>query len=108
MLAELRVTPVGADTSFAQLVADLVPVLDASPLQYRMHAMGTTVEGELDPILDLVRHCHEEARKHSGRVLIELALDDRTTARGEIERGLEHVRDLRAETPLERVGSGAD
>lgn len=103
MLAELRVTPVGSSTSFARLIADLVPVLAESPLQYQVHAMGTTLEGDLEAILALVRRSHQEARKHADRVLIELSLDDRSSAEGEIVRGLQHVRDLRVEAPLERL-----
>jgi uncharacterized protein (TIGR00106 family) len=103
VLAELRVTPIGSRTSFARLIADLVPVLAESPLQYQVHAMGTTLEGDLEPILELVRRSHEEARKHADRVLIELSLDDRESAEGEIVRGLQHVRDLRVEAPLERL-----
>jgi uncharacterized protein (TIGR00106 family) len=103
MLAELRVTPVGSKTSFARLIADLLPILAESPLQYQVHAMGTSIEGDLTAILDLVRRFHQEARKHADRVLIELALDDRTSAEGEMVRGLQHVRDLRLKTPLERL-----
>jgi uncharacterized protein (TIGR00106 family) len=103
MLAELRVTPVGSRTTFARLIADLVPILSESPLQYQVHAMGTSIEGELKAILDLVGRCHEEARKHADRVLIELALDDRTSAEGEMVRGLQHVRNLGLEMPLERL-----
>jgi uncharacterized protein (TIGR00106 family) len=103
VLAELRVTPVGSKTSFARLIADLVPILADSPLRYRVHAMGTTLEGDLEPMLEVVRRCHREAREHADRVLIELSIDDRTSAEGEIVRGLEHVRDLRAEAPLERL-----
>ena len=103
MLAELRVTPVGSQTSFARLIADLVPILAESPLQYQVHAMGTTIEGDLEAILDLTRRFHEEARKSADRVLIELSLDDRTNVEGEIVRGLQHVRDLRVEAPLERL-----
>jgi len=103
MLAELRVTPVGSGTSFARLVADLVPLLAESPLQYQVHAMGTTLEGELDAILALVQRCHEEVRKHADRVLLELSVDDRTNAEGELVRGLHHVRELRLEAPLERL-----
>jgi uncharacterized protein (TIGR00106 family) len=103
MLAELRVTPIGSSTSFARLIADLVPVLAESPLQYQVHAMGTTLEGDLEAILDVVRCSHEEARKRADRVLIELSLDDRSGAEGEIVRSLQHVRDLRLEAPLERL-----
>jgi uncharacterized protein (TIGR00106 family) len=103
MLAELRFTPVGSRTSFARLVADVVPILAESPLQYQLHAMGTTLEGDLDAILAVVRRCHEELRKHSDRVLIELAIDDRAAAEGELVRSLRHVRELSLDAPLERL-----
>lgn len=103
MLAELRLTPVGSRVSFARLVADVVPILAASPLQYQVHAMGTSLEGELDAILHVVRRCHEELRKHADRVLIELAIDDRTAAQGELVRSLRHVHELSLEAPLERL-----
>ncbi|HSI98425.1 MAG TPA: MTH1187 family thiamine-binding protein [Gaiellaceae bacterium] len=102
MLAELRITPVGARTPFVRLIADLLPILAESPLQYRVHAMGTTLEGDLDAILDLVRRCHEELRKHADRVLVELSVDDRAGAEGELVRSLDHVRALSG-TPLERL-----
>jgi uncharacterized protein (TIGR00106 family) len=94
MIAELRVTPVGARVPFVRLIADLLPILAESSLQYELHAMGTTVEGDLDAILDLVRHCHQELRKHAERVLIELSVDDRAGSEGELVRSLEHLREL--------------
>jgi uncharacterized protein (TIGR00106 family) len=106
MLAELRLTPVGSRIPFASLVADIVPILAASPLQYQVHAMGTTLEGELDAILAVVRRCHDELHKHADRVLIELSIDDRTAAQGELVRSLRHVRELNLEAPLERLVHG--
>jgi len=103
VLAELRVTPVGAKTSFARLIANLVPLLAESSLQYQVHAMGTTLEGDLGAILALVERAHVEARKHADRVLIELSIDDREHAEGEIVRSLQHLRELRVSTPLERL-----
>jgi uncharacterized protein (TIGR00106 family) len=102
MLAELRLTPVEAEMPFALLVADVVPILAESPLQYQIHAMGTTLEGDLEAILDVVRRCHELLRKHAARVLIELSIDDRAVPEGELVRSLKHLRELSLETPLER------
>lgn len=82
MLAEFRVIPVGGSQPFVRLIADLLPILAETNLQYQVHAMGTTVEGDLDAILELVRRCHAELRKHADRVLIELSLDDRQGAEG--------------------------
>jgi uncharacterized protein (TIGR00106 family) len=106
MLAELRLTPVDSEVSFARLIADLVPILAESPLQYRVHAMGTTLEGGMDEILGVVRRCHEESRRHADRVLLELSIDDRAGADGEIVRSVEQVRDLQRGAPLERVLPG--
>ncbi len=103
MLAELRVTPIGSREDFANIVADVVRVVAESDLQYRVHAMGTTLEGELDEILDALRRCHQEVRKHSDRALIELSIDDRAGAEGELVRSVEHVRQLEIGVPTERL-----
>jgi len=109
MLAEIRVTPVDSRTSFARLIAQLVPILDASPLEYQVHAMGTTVEGTLPEILALVSKCHEQLRKSTDRLLLELSIDDRDAAEGEIVRSLHHLQDLEAQGPLERlIDPGSD
>lgn len=106
MLAELRVTPVGGSAPFARLVAQVIPVLQESPLQYHVHAMGTTLEGGLEDILAVVRRCHEELRKDAERVLIELSIDDRAGAEGELVRSVEHVRELSSGAPTERLSRG--
>jgi uncharacterized protein (TIGR00106 family) len=108
MLAELRVTPVGSHPSFAELIADLVPLLAESPLHYQVHAMGTTLEGDLGAILRLVEGAHRELRRRSPRILIELSIDDRDAAEGELVRSLHHLRDLAFSTPLERFVSPAE
>jgi len=107
MLAELRVTPLGSRTPFVRLIADLLPLLAESSLQYQVHPMGTSLEGDLEAILALVRRCHGELRKHADRVLNELSIDDRSGAEGELVRSLDHLREL-SERPLERLlrGSG--
>lgn len=103
MLGELRVTPVGSQEDFARIVAGIVQVVSESELQYRVHAMGTTVEGELEQILELVRRCHQEVRRHSDRALIELSIDDRAGAQGELVRSVERIRQLEIGAHLERL-----
>jgi uncharacterized protein (TIGR00106 family) len=102
MIAEFRITPVDAHRDFPKLVAEVLRVVSESRLQYQLHAMGTTLEGELDEILEVVRRCHEELRKRSSRILIELSVDDRPGKEGELVRSIEHVRELRTGIPLER------
>jgi len=103
MLADLRITPVGAAVDFPRLVAVMVRVVADSRLQYMVHSMGTALEGDLPEILATVERCHEEARKHCKRVLIELSIDDRSGAEGELVRSIEHVREIGTGVPLERL-----
>ena len=102
MIAELRITPVTeGDQDFPHLVAEVLRIVQASRLQYMLNPMGTTLEGDLDEILEVVKHCHQELRKHTNRLLMELSIDDRAGAEGELVRSVEHVRDLGV--PLERL-----
>ena len=107
MIAEIRITPVGRGADFARLVARAVDVISRSKLQYHVNAMGTSVEGSLDEILETFRRLHEEARAHCDRVLMELAIDDRAGNEGELVRSLERVRALEVGVPLERLVAAA-
>jgi uncharacterized protein (TIGR00106 family) len=106
MLAELRITPVKANADFLGHIARVMRVLKESALRYQVHAMGTTLEGDLEEILGVVRRCHEALCEDSSRVLIELSIDDRRTTEGELVRSLEHVREALPNVPLERLGEG--
>ncbi|MBW2713887.1 MAG: MTH1187 family thiamine-binding protein [Deltaproteobacteria bacterium] len=103
MIAEFRITPFDCKESFPKLVAEVLRVVSESNLQYQLHAMGTTLEGELDEILYVVQRSHEVLRKHSDRLLIELSVDDRFGREGELIRSIEHVRELDTGIPLERL-----
>lgn len=103
MIAEIRITPVGGAGTFPRLVASVVQALADTRLLYQVNAMGTAVEGEFDEILDAFRRVHEIARKHCGRVLMELAIDDRAGAQGELVRSVEQVARLEIDVPTERL-----
>lgn len=103
MIAEIRITPVARGEEFVRLVARAVEIVAESKLQYQVNAMGTIVEGPLDEILETFRRVHEAGRKHCGRMLMELSIDDRAGGEGELVRSLEHVKRLEVGVPLERL-----
>lgn len=103
MIAEIRITPVRNGDEFPRLVARVVEVVADSKLQYQVNAMGTVVEGSIDEILETFRRVHAAARQHCNRVLMELSIDDRAGAEGELVRSLDHVRRLEVGVPLERL-----
>ena len=76
MLLELSVIPLGRGRSISADIVDLVRVIDASGLDYRLSAAGTIIEGGWDQLMDVARKCHTEMRKKTERVITFMKLDD--------------------------------
>ena len=77
MLAEPRITPLGARHSFAPLIPERVSAIAQSPLLQQVHAMGTALEGQRPDILQLLQllqlleRAHALLREHAARLPIE-------------------------------------
>ena len=76
MLLELSVIPLGRGRSISADIVDLVRVIDASGLDYRLSAAGTIIEGGWDQLMEVARKCHTEMRKKTERVITFMKLDD--------------------------------
>jgi len=84
VLLEMSITPLGSSESVSQYVARCLDVIDASGLDYELHAMGTIVEGELDQVLDVMQRCIEAVAEDNDRVTCAAKLDYRRGAQGRI------------------------
>lgn len=83
MLAELEILPIGTKTkSLSTVLAEVVKLVDASGLEYRVGPMGTVVEGEWDQVMSLAHRCHEAILQSCGRVITTIKIDDRTDQSG--------------------------
>jgi uncharacterized protein (TIGR00106 family) len=76
MLLELSVIPLGRGRSISADIADLVKIIDASGLDYRLTAAGTILEGSWEQLMDLARKCHTEMRTKTERVVTFMKVDD--------------------------------
>src|SRR5215469_3300930 len=76
MLLELSVIPLGRGRSISADLADLMKIIDASGLDYRLTAAGTILEGSWDKLMDVARKCHAEMRKKTERVVTLMKVDD--------------------------------
>lgn len=77
VVVEFSITPVvgGELSPFVDAAVDEVK---KSGLKYEVEAMGTTVEGDLDQVLNVVKNAHQAVReKGADRVLTEIRIDDR-------------------------------
>jgi uncharacterized protein (TIGR00106 family) len=99
VLLEFSVSPLGAGESVSGYVARAVELVIASGLDYRLHAMGTIVEGELEPVLDLMRRCIEAVADDCPRVTCSAKLDYRQGARGRLEAKVQSVAEKLSQAP---------
>src|SRR5690348_5042420 len=76
-LLEFSIVPLGVGESVGSYVARCVDLVDKSGLDYRLHAMGTVVEGEIGELLDLLKRCTEIVAADCDRVSVSAKLDYR-------------------------------
>ncbi len=91
MLVAFSVSPLGAGESVTDAVADAVRVVRESGLPHRTDAMFTTVEGEWDEVMDVVRRATEAVGRHDGRVSLVLKADIRPGHEGELTGKVERL-----------------
>jgi uncharacterized protein (TIGR00106 family) len=91
MLVAFSVSPLGSGESVADAVADAVRIVRESGLPHRTDAMFTTVEGEWDECMDVVRRATEAVGAYAGRVSLVLKADIRPGHTGELTGKVERV-----------------
>lgn len=77
MLVEFSIVPIGSGSSLSHRLTEVLEIVDASGLPYKINPMGTVVEGEWNELFRLIRKCHSAAMKNEERVLTNISIDDR-------------------------------
>jgi len=85
MLVEFSVVPLGSGSSLSSRVAEVLGLVDASGLAYKVTPMGTIVEGTWDEVFRLIKRCHRIALQQEERVLTTIRIDDRKGAANRID-----------------------
>ena len=91
MLIEFSIVPVGIGSSIGDQLAEVLKIVDASGLPYKINPMGTVVEGEWDEIMKLIKKCHSTVMKSGERSITTITIDDR---RGKSNRIDEKVKSI--------------
>jgi uncharacterized protein (TIGR00106 family) len=91
VLLEFSISPLEQGESVGQYVARSLEIIDKSGLDYRLHAMGTIVEGELDQVLDLLKQCFEAMAADCHRITCTAKIDYRQGASGRLEAKVKSV-----------------
>lgn len=85
MIAQFSIVPLGVGISVSEYIAKVVKIVDESGIPYKLHAMGTIVEGEWDQVMALIKKCRDALIDELERLLIDIKIDDRKGVTGRIE-----------------------
>ena len=94
MIASFSVVPMGVGEELKEYVAQLVPIIEASGIDYAMGAMQTTLEGDADAVMAVIMKCHQHMKSVAPRVLTHITIDDREGATGRIKGKVADVEDV--------------
>lgn len=92
MLVAFSVTPIGtSSTSVGNMVAEAVRIVRASGLPNRTDAMFTTIEGEWDEVMAVVKAATLAVAEHTGRVSVVVKADYHPGVTGAMEAKVQAV-----------------
>jgi|SRR5580704_11307399 uncharacterized protein (TIGR00106 family) len=84
VLLEFSMSPLGQGESVGPYVARSPEIVEQSGLDYRLHTMGTILEGEWDEVLAVVKGCCEAMRCDCPRICCSIKIDAREGASGRL------------------------
>jgi uncharacterized protein (TIGR00106 family) len=94
VLLDFSMTPLGKGESVSPFVTRCLEIVAASGLDHRLHAMGTTLEDELDQVLDVVRRCFRALEADCDRISCSIKIDYRKGPGGRLDSKVQKVQEL--------------
>lgn len=91
MLAEVSIIPIGIGSSIGDRLAEVLKIIDASGLPYKVNPMGTVIEGEWDEVMKLIKKCQGALMKTGERTLTTITIDDRKGKPNRIEEKVKSI-----------------
>ena len=91
MLAEFSIVPVGVGSSLGDQLAEVLRIVDASGLPYKLGPMGTVIEGNWNEVMGLIKKCHTAVMKTGERAVTTISIDDRKGKPDRIEEKVKSI-----------------
>jgi len=91
VLLEFSMSPLGKGESVSEYVARSLQIVADSGLDYRLHAMGTVLEGEWDEVFDVVKRCYDAMSADCDRISCSIKVDARRGATGRLSAKVKSV-----------------
>src|SRR5580704_57709 len=94
VLLEFSMSPLGKGESVGAYVARSLEIVEQSGLDYRLHAMGTILEGEWTEVMQVVEQCYDALRVDCPRISCSIKIDARDGAAGRLVSKVQSVERL--------------
>lgn len=85
IVADFTIFPIGKGVSLSAHVARIIKIVDSSGLDYKLHSMGTNIEGPWDKVFSVIKKCFDEMRRDSERISLSVRVDYKKGASGRLE-----------------------
>ena len=84
MLADFSIMPVGKGESLSTDVAQAIKLIVDSGLPSHIGPMSTTIEGDWDDVMALIKNCHDKMLDSCNRIILTIKIDERKGAKDTI------------------------
>ncbi|MBN2296042.1 MAG: MTH1187 family thiamine-binding protein [Pirellulales bacterium] len=91
VLLDFSIFPLDKGPSLSTYVARSLEIIDSSGLPYQCHSMGTTLEGEFDEVMDVVRQCFNASKADCDRVDCRINIDYRKGRTGRLQSKIDSI-----------------
>ncbi|OGX04095.1 MAG: hypothetical protein A3G87_03835 [Omnitrophica bacterium RIFCSPLOWO2_12_FULL_50_11] len=91
VLLEFSITPLDKGESVGKYVARSIDLVDKSGIDYQLGPMGTSIEGEWDDVMAVVKKCFDEMKRDCRRISVAMKADYREGASNRIRGKVESV-----------------
>ena len=92
VLLEFALYPTDKGESVSDYVKRNLEIIDDSGLPYRLGPMGTTLEGEYDEVMAVVKQCFDRMSADCGRVACQIKIDYRAGPSGRLDSKVETLK----------------
>jgi uncharacterized protein (TIGR00106 family) len=58
VIVDFCLIPLGVESSLSPYIAECQRILQQQGLKHQLHAYGTNIEGEWEPVMDAIKRCH--------------------------------------------------
>ena len=93
VLLEFSLYPTDKGESVSDYVKRNLEIIDDSGLPYRLGPMGTTLEGEYDEVMAVVKKCFDRMSADCGRVACQIKIDYRKGRAGRLDSKVRTLKD---------------